>query len=138
MEWKWDSRLETGIEKIDEQHKELFNRIDQLELAIYKGLAAVELVRLLEYLESYMIEHFELEETLMLNCEYPEFARHTRQHEEFKKTFTGILEDVKNRGTDIYLAIDIDKQMRKWWEDHIIKMDKAYIPFLKNLKNDYT
>lgn len=131
MEWQWNSSLETGIEQIDEQHKELFNRIDQLELALYNGRAASELVKLMEYLESYIVEHFELEEKLMLDNIYPDFAAHARQHAEFRNLCTGILNNFRSRGADSYLAIDVDKQMRKWWENHILKMDMAYLPYLK-------
>lgn len=82
-----------------------------------------------------MIDHFKMEEKLMIDCIYPDFEYHARQHEEFRKTFNEILDSVKNRGTDIYLAIDIDKQMRKWWEKHILKMDMAYLPYLKSKKD---
>jgi hemerythrin len=131
MNWEWTSSLETGIEQIDEQHKELFNRIDKLELAIYKGRAAIELESLMKYLESYIIEHFEMEEQLMLDNIYPNFAAHSRQHNEFRNILTGIMDSCRNRGADSYLAIDVDKQMRKWWENHILKIDMAYIPFVK-------
>ena len=131
MDWQWDSRLETGIEQIDEQHKELFARIDALELAIYKGRAASELIKLMEYLESYISEHFDLEEKLMLDNIFPDYAIHSRQHNEFRTYCTGVLNTFKNKGSDSYMAIDVDKQMRKWWENHILKMDTAYIPFVK-------
>ena len=98
MEWKWDSGLEIGIELIDEQHKELFSRIDQLELAIYKGKASFELIKLMEYLESYVIEHFEVEEKLMIDARYPDFAKHANQHNEFRKICSGILNNFKTRG----------------------------------------
>lgn len=132
MEWQWDSRLETGIEEIDKQHQELFNRIDQLELAIYKGKAAAELIKLMEYLESYILEHFELEEKLMLDNFFPDYAAHVHYHNEFRKICTDLLNNFKKKGGDSYLAIDIDKLMRNWWEKHILKMDMAYIPYLKN------
>lgn len=131
MEWQWDSRLETGIEEIDDQHKELFNRIDQLELAIYKGKAVPELIKLIEYLETYISEHFSLEEKLMLDNLYPDFAAHSHQHENFRTYINGVLQSFKNRGADSYLAIDIDKHMRKWWENHILKTDMEYVPYLK-------
>ena len=131
MEWQWNSSLETGIEAIDEQHKELFNRIDQLELALYKGRAASELIKIMEYLGSYILEHFELEERLMLDKSYPDFALHAHQHQEFRNIYTGILNNFKARGSDSYLALDVDKKLRKWWENHILKMDMAYIPYLK-------
>ncbi len=134
MAWEWDSSLETGIVPIDEQHKELFNRIDKLELAIYSGRSSSELVKLMEYLESYIQEHFELEEKLMLDSTYPGFAAHVRQHEEFHNLCTSMLNNFRNRGADNYLAIDIDKQMRKWWENHILKIDMAFIHYLEKNK----
>lgn len=131
MDWQWTSSLETGIEAIDGQHKELFRRIDQLELALYNGRAASELIILMEYLGSYISEHFELEERLMLDNAYPDFAVHAKQHQEFRNIYTGMLGEFKTRGSDSYLALDVDKKMRKWWENHILKMDLAYVPYLK-------
>ena len=131
MNWQWDNGLETGIEKIDEQHKELFRRIDQLELAIYKGAAKSELKQLVEYLDSYIIEHFKTEEKLLLNSDYPAFPQHVAQHNLFRTLCNNILNEYKQKGGDNYLAIDVDKQMRKWWENHIMKMDLAYVPYIK-------
>ena len=131
MDWEWNSRLETGIKQIDEQHKELFNRIDQLELALYRGNSVTELLKLLEYLESYVVEHFQTEEKLLLDNFYPDFAIHSHQHESFRAYINGVLNDFKNKGADSYMAINIDKQMRKWWETHILKMDMAYVPYIK-------
>ena len=54
MAWQWDSSLETGIEPIDEQHKELFNRTGQLVLAINSGRSSPGLAKLMECLESYI------------------------------------------------------------------------------------
>ena len=33
----WTSEYNTNIESIDNQHKELFKKIDKLALALYKG-----------------------------------------------------------------------------------------------------
>jgi hemerythrin len=69
--WEWDKRLETGIDEIDDQHRELFNRIDKLELAMYSGKGAAELKQLVEFLLSYVDEHFGSEERVMLDAGYP-------------------------------------------------------------------
>lgn len=128
--WKWNSRLETGIKGIDEQHKALFEQIDRLELAIYKGSAAEELKSIIEYLNSYVIEHLEAEEKLLRDSSYHDFEKHFLQHEEFRALCADLLKRYK-KGADNYLALDIDKEMRKWWENHILKMDMAYVPFIK-------
>lgn len=67
----------------------------------------------------------------MLDNAYPDFAAHAKQHQEFRNIYTGMLGEFKTRGSDSYLALDVDKKMRKWWENHILKMDLAYVPYLK-------
>lgn len=129
--WQWNSRLETGIKVIDEQHKGLFKRIDQLEIAIYKGTAAEELKKIIEYLNSYIIEHLEAEEKILRDNNYIDYAKHKKQHDEFRTLCEHIIAQYNESGPDSYLAIDVDKQMRKWWEDHILKMDMAYVPYIK-------
>lgn len=128
--WEWNSRFETGIKLIDEQHKGLFEQIDRLELAIYRGSAAEELRSIMEYLNSYTLEHLEAEEKLLRESNYHDFEKHFIQHEEFRSLCDDLLKRYK-KGADSYLALDVDKQMRKWWENHILKMDMAYVPFVK-------
>jgi hemerythrin len=129
--WEWNSSLETGVELIDEQHHELFARIDQLEVAIYNGTASRELKGIFEYLKSYIIEHLEAEEKILSDCNYPDFERHFEEHEKFRKLISEMSASYKEKGGDNYLAIDVDKQLRKWWENHIMKMDMSYAPFVR-------
>jgi len=128
--WEWSARLETGIKEIDEQHKGLFEQIDRLDLAIYRGSAIGELKNLIEYLNSYIVEHLEIEEKLLRDCSYPDYERHFNEHEEFRSLCAELMLRFK-KGADNYLALDVDKQMRKWWENHIMKMDMAYVPYIK-------
>ncbi|HNX24620.1 MAG TPA: hemerythrin family protein [Spirochaetota bacterium] len=128
--WEWNSRLEAGIKEIDEQHKGLFEQIDRLELAIYKGSAIEELKSIIEYLNVYINEHLETEEKLLRDCNFFDFEKHFEQHEEFRSLVAELLNRYK-KGADNYLALDVDKQLRKWWENHILKMDMAYVPYIK-------
>ncbi len=129
----WDHRLETGIERIDTQHWELFKRFDALELAIYESRtrATTELVIMIEYLERYVTEHFDTEEELMMKANYPDLSRHRAEHEKFRRLFEGFKKEYKEKGADFYLTLDVDRELRKWWEHHILEVDMAYVPFLK-------
>ena len=131
--FKWDSRLETGIESIDKQHRELFRRFDALELAIYEGRSRAnqELVKMMEYLESYVEKHFDLEEDEMMRVNYTDFSRHRAEHEKFRMQFEKFRLEYKKSGADFYLTLNVDRELRKWWEHHILEMDMAYVPFLK-------
>jgi len=129
---EWDKRLETGIEEIDSQHRELFKRIGALELSIYSNKSKVEMVIMLEYLESYVEEHFGAEEELMIRTVYPGLDRHRREHDEFRRKYAKIMNEYRARGADSYLALDVDKEVRTWWENHILKSDMAFIPHVKD------
>jgi hemerythrin len=131
--FKWDRRLETGIRLIDEQHRELFKRIDALELAIYNTRATAELVDLIKYLEEYVIEHFDAEEVILTDFFYPDFPKHLFEHNEFRKLYNEMKEECRTRGPDAYLAIDVDKLIRKWWENHIMKSDMDFVPYVKKV-----
>jgi len=134
--WKWDKQLETGIELIDDQHMELFRRMDKLELAIYSGMGAAELAHLVKYLEEYVVEHFQAEETIMQKINYPDFIKHHTQHKKFRALVDEIISTCKDKGADSYLAIEVNKKMRGWWENHILKLDMDYVPYFKNHKPD--
>ena len=129
--FKWNKNLETGIAQIDSQHMELFSRIDKLELAILSCKEEPELVRLIEYLETYVHEHFSEEEERMQLINYPDFYAHQEEHKKFTSFYNSLKREYLSKGADCYLALDVDKEIRKWWENHVLKTDMAYVPHFK-------
>ncbi len=63
MEWTGD--LAVGINKIDEQHRELFKRINDLLLAIREQRCRAEIDKTIEFLDDYARFHFSEEEQRM-------------------------------------------------------------------------
>lgn len=133
-DFQWDERFETGIEIIDKQHRELFKRIDNLALAVYEGKGKSELNKIIEYLETYINDHFTLEERLMYINDYPQYVDHLKKHQNFTVFFEGIAEEMDAKGTDSYLAIRVEKEVRDWWQTHVLQTDMKYVPYIKRLK----
>ena len=131
-QFEWDSRLETGIGIIDEQHRELFKRINQLDLAVYQGKSKDELLKMFDFLDYYVDEHFKLEEQLMKKYRYKGLSKHTQEHQDFRAMYKIIKDEFKKKGTDSYMAINVDKKIRKWFENHVLNTDMAYVTVLKN------
>ena len=129
--FKWNKGLETGIAEVDDQHRQLFKRIDSLELSLYGGKPKVETVIMIEYLGSYVEEHFEAEESLMLRFSYPGFNKHRQEHQEFRELYKKIRDEYERKGVDSYMALDVDKEIRKWWENHMMRSDMAFVPCVK-------
>ncbi|OHD64088.1 MAG: hypothetical protein A2176_08750 [Spirochaetes bacterium RBG_13_51_14] len=127
----WNKELETGIEEIDNQHRELIKRIESLDLAIYGGKAKVELVMMIEYLESYVNEHFDAEESLMMKINYPDISRHISEHKSFRELFARIKREYMEKGANNYLAMELDREVRKWFENHLLVTDTAYASYLR-------
>jgi hemerythrin len=126
-------QLLTGIEKIDEQHEELFRRMENMELALLSGLGESELNQLVSYLEDNITEHFRAEEDFMTRLNYPLnlLHRHVEQHNEFKTAFRQFMKKYRERGADKYLVIDFDRDIRKWREKHILKLDLDCAAFIR-------
>ena len=67
----WDLTLDIGIDSIDNQHKELFNRLDQLLSSIDEGRSNDEVIKTLDFLEEYVVKHFNEEEEIQNKINYP-------------------------------------------------------------------
>ncbi len=129
---QWDKRLETGIDEVDNQHKEIFKRIADFGLAILKGKEKSELIKLIGFLNSYAIEHFDAEEKIMRGLHHPEIRKHLEEHDQFRNMCKELAYEYRNKGVDQYLALQTEKKLRKWWENHILKLDMSFAPQAKN------
>lgn len=126
----WEPAYNTGIAVIDEQHHELFRKIDALTLALYEGKGMDELRALMSHLQKYILEHFETEEELMRRHHYPEYHEHVKQHRVFEGLFETMRSEFESRGGGVYVAIRIEREVRRWWEQHILGRDRGYIPYI--------
>jgi Hemerythrin len=62
MDLIWDKMWSVGVDKIDRQHKELFNRINLLVCSMKSAKGKEEMITTLNFLEEYVIRHFNDEE----------------------------------------------------------------------------
>jgi hemerythrin len=130
MSLNWDNNLSTGITSIDNQHKELFNRINQLLLAMKEGKARNEIIETLDFLEEYVIKHFTEEEMIQKKNDYPKYNIQHEQHEQFKGELKKLRETFNSKGTSSLLVLNVQKEMSNWWKSHITGMDKELGQFL--------
>ena len=80
----WDTSLETGNELIDRQHREIGVLVDQLTGAQIESHQ--EVLRVLDKVIEFTLEHFVAEEMLMARVNYPVGLTRemTEQHDSFK------------------------------------------------------
>jgi len=122
----WTPALAIGVDLVDEQHKELFSRAEKLIDAMSAGKGNAEVGKLLDYLDSYVHEHFLGEERMMQHQHYPGLLRHKRQHEDFKKAFESIKSDFAKAGAaspGAAMVLRLNKLITGWLVEHISNID---------------
>lgn len=75
---QWQARFECGEPTIDRQHRELFQRSEEVLDSMRHGSA--RLVSDLEHLIAGIVEHFAEEERILEQRAYPDLAAHRRSH----------------------------------------------------------
>lgn len=123
---KWKDEYLVGVDKIDEQHKKLFEiagkAYDLLKNDFYTDKYG-KILEILEELKQYTIFHFKSEEEYMLSIGYKRFLSQKVEHDEFINKISNI--DLKNIDVDQdKYILSILEFIVNWIGDHIIQKDK--------------
>ena len=129
----WSPILATGHARIDEQHVQIFARVDALQRAMLRGDGA-ETASLLDFLGGYVIDHFSLEEDLMRSAQYPGFEAHLEQHSQFIRDYLGLKASITATGPTSALTIKVRAWLTEWLRWHIMGADLALARFLRNAR----
>ena len=131
---KWEDRYATGVEKIDNQHKELITLTNDLYKACLVGDAATSVVfkdtlhRMVEYIRF----HFGDELVTLKKINYPEFNEHKRQHDELVKKVIDAVKDFEEGKR--FVANNFVRDLKEWVFTHIGHVDKKYAMYIAELK----
>ena len=131
MAMEWTDDLSTGSAAIDEQHRELFKRINSLLEACRQGKGKTEVSKVIKFLGEYVVTHFSDEEKYMEAHHYPEFAKHKALHLEFMENFRDLKHQLEEEGPALHLVVKTNHLVVQWLLNHIRKVDRALGEFLK-------
>jgi hemerythrin len=118
----WTKSLETGVPKIDEQHKELFKQADNLVDKSQTGVVE----KTLNFLKSYVAKHFSDEEILHRVSAYPKADFHKKLHEEFSHALLNLFSQYQAASNKQPVILSINSTVVAWLRDHIMKHDKEF------------
>lgn len=134
MAYTFDKSLETGNKAIDDQHKELINAINNLLDACGQGKGRDEIKNTIKFLADYTVKHFNDEERLQKQYNYPDYAAHKKLHEDFKIEVNNIISEFEGNGTSVILTHKVNNIIASWLIKHIKGEDKKVATYIKNLK----
>ena len=134
---QWTEDLAVGVEKIDAQHKELFEKINDLVSAVKQSVCKYKIGDVIRFLEDYVVFHFGEEERYMLKFGYPDYQVHKAQHEKFIANFQELKKELPkleggSKPGSYDLSVETNKVVVDWILDHIAKVDKRLGVFLKD------
>ena len=128
---EWDDSLSIGVELIDDQHKMLIQKLNDLSDAFNQGLEQNKILKTLDFMIDYTDFHFTDEERVMAENDYPGLAEQKKQHEEFKQTLNNVLLDYQDEGPTKSLAESVNVFLVNWLVGHIKGSDLKLGRFLK-------
>ena len=131
MAYQWDSSLESGYDKVDNQHRQLVTALNNLIEASKSGKGAGAVMETLDFLTGYAIKHFSDEEQLQVDYEFPEYLNHKRLHDEFKKTVGELVSRVKKDGPSVEVIEVVSSTVGAWLLNHIKGDDFRMAAFVK-------
>ena len=124
----WENKFSVNINEIDEQHKVLIGMINQLHQAMIDGEANKSIEDIITGLSNYTKYHFDAEEKLFENSDYPDTASHKQTHIDFIRKISIFKTDFEKK--EALLTVDILQFLSSWLKEHILGTDMDYSSFL--------
>jgi len=129
----WSQSLAVGIAAVDDQHRELFRRVDSLLEATVDGNSA-EATRMLGFLAEYVEFHFAAEEALMRDHRYPGLEAHLAEHMYLRNQVMLVEEEYRRSGPVPALVSRMQHLLADWLRTHVGISDSAMARFMRRAR----
>ena len=121
---EWRESYSIGVEKLDEQHKNLFQYSNDLERGINNGAVSKQTLEgALKFLGSYVKGHFGQEEACMYKYACPFAKQNTMAHQKFIEAYKGFQRILTEEGNNEGTLKELHRFLETWLVDHICKID---------------
>ncbi|WP_052891688.1 bacteriohemerythrin [Thermosphaera aggregans] len=126
---EWLKKYEVGIPVLDKAHEKMFTEFQKVFTAILDG-SADQVPGLIRTAYESVLEHFKIEEKLMMKYNYPRAKRreHVESHVEFENIVKKLIQAAdEGRFIDLYIQ---QYQFLLTYLDYMLKEDKEFTKFL--------
>lgn len=122
----WSDDFLTGIAEIDRQHQGFFEAAHRLydQILNCEGERGVE--EAVTFLRNYAERHFQTEEALMREHEFPLLEEHKKLHDAFFESLELLVDELQIFGPSQHLADRALEVAQDWLIDHIADEDMQY------------
>ncbi len=130
---EWTPALATGIDEIDEQHRELFRCVARIRDASVAGDGS-DAAPAIVFLREYVGMHFQAEERYMAARRFPGLERHREEHHLLLEAVVEIEADHRLRGPAANSLGRLERFLSDWLRTHIAVTDLAMARFVRRAR----
>ncbi len=132
---EWREEFQIGIEEVDESHKRMFNKVNEL-ISVLGNQDCHAAREIFTYLANHYVESESEEEELMQRYTYPFLDSHLQEHKRFIDNFAALKEEADEGNCDVqYLSFRTQLLLLDWFTGHIAKTDRHLGRYLqKNMQ----
>jgi hemerythrin len=124
--------MELGVESIDNQHKDLVNRLNTLTSMNIKSISKEETKKTLNLLGEHITKHFSDEEALQVQSEYPEYETHKKLHQLYVLEFNDLKSEFTENGASTKFTSSLNRSIVNWIVNHIKTVDAEFGKYYQN------
>lgn len=128
----WSTQYSIGNDVIDTEHEELFRLVNAFHDHWQEKRDAQSIAVLLNQLIAYAEMHFQHEEIIMRDAEFPKLAEHQRIHEAMVETIFKLRQSFEEQHN--HLETNTMRFIKSWLVEHIIQNDYLFRDFLSRRK----
>jgi hemerythrin len=123
----WTDALSVQIESLDTQHKNLIEQINKFYTNYDQKATKERMETLIKAMKEYTVFHFQTEEQIMRQCDYPNYISHKAEHDKFIEKVSDY--EQRYQSGKLLLSVEITNFIRDWVSTHIQGTDKKYSDF---------
>ena len=129
----WSKDYELGNDFVDSQHKRLFELVGNIGKYCLEDRDIDTLSETLDFLLQYTVQHFNDEESLQQEYNFPEYEYHKKLHEEFEAIVIEKVAEFKEKGSTEDLSETVNDFVITWLVNHILKEDMKIKEYIKDI-----
>ena len=118
---EWSDDFSVGVVDIDQEHKGLIDLINELYANLQQGASAEEIADFFGEIYANISAHFALEEKLMRESGYKEYAAHKKEHEQLLDEIRDLMDEYEQNSA-INESV-LSARLQSWFGEHFKTMD---------------
>lgn len=124
----WKERYRIGVDLIDNQHKELFNRLSNFIQIVQNDThwedKMDDVKKTLDFMKEYVVYHFNDEERYQEEISYPELEEHREVHANFREAINEYVRTFEEGQFNEKKIKELAAKLMTWLIVHVCKMDQ--------------